>query len=180
MSPSTWATWTEPQEGQLRRVTVSRVDAASRRWPTSSRMLAGITAPSRRAALPSGRLILPRPEQYGQRRLSTSPDTAPSTAVPTGANVPAESASAEIYAAGPQVTQDACGTVCRTRRPRSAARTARPRRAGQVGPRGLEFGAGGGSHAAEVPYDTHPRWSATTKDPAPLRGRDPICGAKEN
>ncbi|CAM5729422.1 hypothetical protein SALBM311S_09399 [Streptomyces alboniger] len=69
-----------------------------RRWPTSLTMLAGITAPSRRAALPSGRLILPRPGQYGQRRLSTSPDTAPTAAVPASANMHAKSASAEVYA----------------------------------------------------------------------------------
>ena len=77
MSPRTWATWTDPQEGQSRRVALLRVCATSRRSSTSSRMLAGIASPSRRAAPPSGRLILPRPEQYGQRRLRTSPDTGP-------------------------------------------------------------------------------------------------------
>src|SRR3954462_13144137 len=85
----------------MRRTVVSLVDAASRRWPTSTMMLAGITAPSRRAAPPSGRLILPRPDQYGQRRLRTSPDTAPAVTASAGANTHTRRASAEVYASRP-------------------------------------------------------------------------------
>ncbi|GED87099.1 hypothetical protein TNCT6_41840 [Streptomyces sp. 6-11-2] len=54
--------------------------------------------PSGRA--PSGRLILPRPGRYGQRRLGTSTATACTGGVRTGASRHSESALAEVYAPG--------------------------------------------------------------------------------
>ncbi|GHD92288.1 hypothetical protein GCM10010508_44450 [Streptomyces naganishii JCM 4654] len=50
-------------------------------------------------------MILPRPGQYGQRRLGTSPATAPAATAPAGAYAHAESAFAEVYARGAQLTQ---------------------------------------------------------------------------
>ncbi len=45
MSPRTWATWDEPQEGQSRRVAFRRGTATARRSWISPRMLAGIALP---------------------------------------------------------------------------------------------------------------------------------------
>lgn len=204
MSPRTWATWAEPQEGQLRRVIVSRINAASKRWSTSSMMLAGIATPSRRAAPPSGRLILPRPDQYGQRRLSTSPDTAPTAAVPARANLPAKSASGEVYAPGtPSDSSRSKKSVPKTaNRPRTGRRRGTGPRADvrhvQYGPAAAtafehqldhpeDAPARAGIGRDEKPDEKIPPLSGTGSHRYDL-GRlgifdDPevsICGAKEN
>lgn len=188
MSPRTWATCAEPQEGQLSRVVVSRINAAPRRWPTSSRMLAGIATPSRRAAPPSGRLILPRPEQYGQRRLSTSPDTASTAAAEASAQAHTENASAEVYERRTPSDSTRPGTVCRTTLRPSADRAARAAAGARCQCRVLhcrwlgmrERSAAGGSLSVagaslRARLETGPaggRRRAQQKNPAPLRGRD--------